>query len=176
MKNMDRICRKFGSVVVRCERKMVFAAALALAIGVSAPFAQAQQKASQAFKNLKLFGDLPADQLLATMQFFEGSLGVGCDFCHAADRSTDTPKKDMARKMIAMVRDINKNTFNGETEVTCYSCHRGATNQPENPALANNEYRPWEPDSRNGLRNPAPVAGPPPGPDHRQMDRGHRRG
>lgn len=144
-------------------RKVVFALTFAVAMGWA--FAQpgaAQQKASQAFKNLKLFGDLPADQLLTTMQFFEGSLGVGCDFCHAADRTVDTPKKDMARKMIQMVRDINKNTFNGETEVTCYSCHRGATNPPENPALANNEYRPWEPDSRNGLRNPPPVPGPAP--------------
>jgi hypothetical protein len=159
---MDRISRKSVLGVVRFERKIVFAAALALAIGVSAPFAQAQQKASQAFKNLKLFGDIPADQLLATMQFFEGSLGVGCDFCHAADRSTDTPKKDMARKMIQMVRDINKNTFGGETEVTCYSCHRGQTGPPENPALATDEYRPWEPDSPNGLPNAPPVAGPAP--------------
>jgi hypothetical protein len=147
-------------------RKVVFALTLAVAIGWA--FAQpsaaqsAQQKASQAFKNIKLLGDVPADQVLATMQFFEGSLGVGCDFCHLADRTTDTPKKDMARKMIQMVRDINKNTFGGETEVTCYSCHRGQTNPPENPALANAEFRPWEPDSRNGLGNPPPVAGPPP--------------
>lgn len=27
--------------------------------------------------------------------------------------------------MIAMVRDINKNTFHGQLTVTCYSCHRG---------------------------------------------------
>ena len=96
-------------------KKAVFVLALGLVIGwVSAQPASAQsaqQKASQAFKNLKLFGDLPGDQLLTTMQFFEGSLGVACDFCHAADRTVDTPKKEMARKMIQMVRTANRDTF-----------------------------------------------------------------
>src|SRR4029450_2691952 len=96
-----------------------------------------------------------------TMQFFEASLGVGCDFCHVADRVKDTDKKTMARKMIQMVRDINKNNFGGETEVTCYTCHRGQTTPPEHPALAAPNFRPWGPDSANGLPNPPPVAGPP---------------
>jgi hypothetical protein len=137
---------------------MVLAAALAVAIG----WALAQPAAAQQFKDLKVLTDTPPNQVLTTMQFFEASLGVGCDFCHAEDRSQDTERKDVARKMITMVRDINKNTFEGQTEVTCYSCHRGQTDPPENPALANNEYRPWEPDSANGAPNAPPVAGPPP--------------
>jgi hypothetical protein len=142
----------------KLTKKVVFALTLAVAIG----WALVQPAAAQQFRNLKLLTDTPANQVLATMQFFEGSLGVGCDFCHLAERDKDTPKKETARAMIQMVRDINKNTFKGETEVTCYTCHRGATNPPENPALAAATYRPWEPDSRNGLGNPPPVAGPPP--------------
>lgn len=139
-------------------RKAVFALTLAVAIG----WALAQSASAQNFRNLKVLTDTPPNQVLTTMQFFEGSLGVGCDFCHAADRTVDTPKKETARAMIQMVRDINKNHFKGETEVTCYTCHRGQTNPPENPALAAADFRPWEPDSRNGLSNPPPVAGPPP--------------
>ncbi|MGH9782702.1 MAG: c-type cytochrome, partial [Terriglobia bacterium] len=142
----------------KLTRKVVFAVTLAVAIG----WAFAQPGAAQQFRNLKVLTDTPPNQVLATMQFFEGSLGVGCDFCHAADRTVDTPKKETARAMIQMVRDINKNHFKGETEVTCYTCHRGQTGPPENPALANAEFRPWEPDSRNGLGNPPPVPGPPP--------------
>jgi len=142
---------------------MVFAAALALAIGASAPFALAQsKKAEEVYKDIKVLNGMPADQLNATMQFFEASLGVGCNFCHEAERDKNTERKDVARKMVQMVRDVNKNTFEGDTEVTCYTCHRGQTGPPENPALANNEYRPWEPDSANGSPNAPPVAGPAP--------------
>jgi Photosynthetic reaction centre cytochrome C subunit len=62
------------------------------------------------------------------MHVIESSLGVDCEYCHdAKDRSKDDlePKRT-ARKMIAMVFDINKNTFNGEQVVTCYTCHRGS--------------------------------------------------
>ena len=141
----------------KMTRKVVFALTLVVAMG----WAFVQSAPAQQFRNIKVLTDTPPNQVLTTMQFFEGSLGVGCDFCHAADRTVDTPKKETARKMIQMVRDINKNHFAGETEVTCYSCHRGQTNPPENPALAAAEFRPWEPDSANGLSNPPPVAGPP---------------
>ena len=142
----------------KMTRKVVFALILAVAIG----WVFAQPAAAQQFKDLKMLAGSPPTQLLTTMQFFEGSLGVGCDFCHAADRVQSTAKKEIARKMIQMVRDINKNTFGGATEVTCYTCHRGQVNPPVNPALATAEFRPWEPDSANGLPIPPPVAGPPP--------------
>src|SRR6267142_2417494 len=55
-----------------------------------------------------------------------GGVGVGSD---AAKRDLDTkPTKNVARAMIRMVNDINKNTFNGKDVVTCYTCHRGNTN------------------------------------------------
>lgn len=144
-------------------RKVVLA--LTLAVAMSWAFAQsaaAQQTSGQAFKDIKVLRDLPADQLLTTMQFFESSLGVGCNFCHLPDRVQNTEIKDTSRMMVDMVRAINRNHFKGETEVTCYTCHRGQTNPPEDPALATAEFRPWEPDQPNGSANAPPVPGPPP--------------
>lgn len=141
-----------------------FAAVLVLAISQSAVAqAPAGQTAGQAFKNVQVLKDIPTDQLLPTMQFFEGSLGVTCNFCHDAQDRTkdDKPQKLMARKMIAMVRDINKNTFNGERTVTCNSCHRGRTQPEATPELATANYKPWEPDSPNGTPNARPIPGPP---------------
>ena len=83
--------------------------------------------AKQPPKNLKV---LTPENYFAAMQSFVPALGLadkgGCNFCHEMDRSLDTKEeKVMARKMIQMVMDINKNTFNGEAKVTCFTCHRG---------------------------------------------------
>src|ERR1700683_2471015 len=65
--------------------------------------------------------------------------GVGCEYCHVAERGSNTPepKKDLARAMMAMTRDINAKVSAivrpGETaaqtapreEVQCVTCHRG---------------------------------------------------
>jgi hypothetical protein len=138
-------------------------AILAVTAAVSASVGVAQvKKAEEVYKDIEVLKGMPSDQLNATMQFFEASLGVGCDYCHAPDRDKDTERKDVARKMVEMVKAVNRDTFEGDTEVTCYTCHRGQVQPPENPGLANAEYRGWEPDSPNGLPNAAPVAGPPP--------------
>jgi hypothetical protein len=89
-------------------------------------------------------------------------LGVGCDYCHADDRAESTERKETARKMVELVHSANRDTFEGDREVTCYTCHRGEAHPPENPSLATADYRPWEPDSPNGLPGAPPVAGPPP--------------
>jgi hypothetical protein len=84
--------------------------------------------AEQQFKNIQVLTGYPANQLVQSMHVIESSLGVDCEYCHdAKDRSKDDlePKRT-ARKMMAMVFDINKNTFNGEQVVTCYTCHRGS--------------------------------------------------
>jgi len=67
------------------------------------------------------------------MNLMAGSLGVKCNFCHVNkdgqwDFPADTkPEKNTAREMIAMTLNINKTTFKGSTEVSCFSCHRGST-------------------------------------------------
>ena len=89
---------------------------------------RADQKMEDVFKNITSLQGLPADQLLPTMVYYEAALGVGCPYCHDGnnnERDIDTnPNKDIAREMIAMVTAINAN-FEGEREVTCFTCHNG---------------------------------------------------
>jgi photosynthetic reaction center cytochrome c subunit len=102
-----------------------------LAIFLPATFAQdqpASKTAGQQFKNIQVLKDIPADQLIPTMQFIAGALGVDCEFCHvehAMDKD-DKKEKQTARKMIEMELAINKTHFKNEIEVTCYTCHRGS--------------------------------------------------
>jgi hypothetical protein len=63
------------------------------------------------------------------MQSFSEALGVNCSYCHvsaeAADKD-DKPAKEIARKMLTMVREINKGYPTTEGQVTCFTCHRGS--------------------------------------------------
>ncbi len=147
-------------------RLLIISAAcvLAIAFAVATAFAQnapAGGRAETAFKDIKVMQGTPADQLIPTMQFFEASLGVTCNHCHAADRAANTPLKETARQMISMVKNINQTNFKGAKTVTCNTCHRGATEPAANPALATANYKPWTPDSPNGAPDLPPVAGPP---------------
>jgi formate-dependent nitrite reductase cytochrome c552 subunit len=67
-----------------------------------------------------------------TMQSITFALGVGCIDCHdLSNLSLDTkPRKVKARMMLEMVRDINAKFGDGQTHVTCWTCHQGST-QPE---------------------------------------------
>ncbi len=62
------------------------------------------------------------------------ALGVHCDYCHSAPRGSGAPepKKDIARAMMAMTRDLNAKVQDAtgkpasETaQVGCVTCHRG---------------------------------------------------
>ena len=87
---------------------------------------------------------LPAGaDIPATMQTFVQSLGLlekgTCTYCHAEDRSSDEKRpKQVARRMITMMRAINGTFPDGKPHVTCYTCHRGSTTplmEPELPGL-----------------------------------------
>ena len=47
----------------------------------------------------------------------------------------DNPHKKTARKMITMTMDINKQSFNGRPQVTCYTCHQGHDHPMSIPPL-----------------------------------------
>lgn len=83
----------------------------------------------QAFKNIQVLKDLPPGQLIPAMQFITASLGVECDFCHVrgAFEKDDKQNKLTARKMMQMMIVLNQENFDSRHEVTCYSCHRGAS-------------------------------------------------
>src|SRR2546427_2385674 len=114
--------------------------------------AAAQEKTvEQVEKNIKVLNGMPASQLIPVMNFFASSMGRRCNFCHVNnngqwDYAADAkPEKNTAREMIKMVLDLHKQTFNGSTDISCYTCHRGR-NQPQSvPTL------------------PLPVPSPPPG-------------
>jgi hypothetical protein len=122
--------------------KAVTLASLALLFGVRIAWSQGSpvpaRTADQQFKNIQVLKDIPADQLIPTMQFIAGSLGVDCQFCHvenAMDKDEKEEKKT-ARKMMVMELALNKNHFNNEVEVTCYSCHRGSPRPVGTPVLS----------------------------------------
>jgi hypothetical protein len=43
--------------------------------------------------------------------------------------------KRTAREMMRMVIDLNAGRFKGESRITCYTCHRGATQPARTPPL-----------------------------------------
>ena len=87
------------------------------------------QAAAVSAYNLKV---LTAQNLELTMQNITFALGVRCIDCHEMnDLALDTkPLKAKARMMLEMVRDINAKFGDGQTHVTCWTCHR-ASNQPQ---------------------------------------------
>src|ERR1700751_4267911 len=100
--------------------------------------------AEQQFKNIQVLKTIPADQLIPSMQFISGSLGVECEFCHvegAFDKDEKRPKL-AARKMIQMMFAINKDHFDGHRDVTCNTCHRGSAHPVSIPAIANETATP----------------------------------
>lgn len=108
------------------------------AAGGQSPEPTAEQK----YKNIQILKGLPASQLPALMHLFNASLGVRCDHCHVRNDKNemewdkdDKQDKKVARKMIQMTLDINKASFSGKTEVTCYTCHQGQAHPPAIPPL-----------------------------------------
>src|SRR5215469_5984069 len=67
------------------------------------------------------------------MQAIAQALGVSCDYCHspqgAARAPEPEPKKDIARQMIAMTRELNlqvqQATGKPSAKVECVTCHHG---------------------------------------------------
>jgi hypothetical protein len=86
--------------------------------------------AEQAFKNIQVFKGLPVDDFMETMGIMAASLDFDCSDCHVGagtdqvDWAADTSRKQMARLMVTMVANINKNSFGGRQLVTCWTCHR----------------------------------------------------
>jgi hypothetical protein len=123
-----------------------WAAAALVVTGVSAQSGPAKpgstgKMTDDTFKNIQVLKGVPADQLIPAMQFITASLGVQCDFCHVpgAFEKDDRKPKQKARKMMQMMFAINKDNFDGHREVTCYSCHRGASRPIGTPIVTDAE-------------------------------------
>jgi Photosynthetic reaction centre cytochrome C subunit len=77
------------------------------------------------FKNLQILPkDISDHDLDSVMHHFSAALGVRCNFCHVVNEaekkwdmaSDEKPEKNIARKMMLMSIDINKNYFKGMNE------------------------------------------------------------
>lgn len=90
------------------------------------------------------------------MHFISASLGVECDFCHVAGKldSDDKKPKQAAGKMIVMALAINKESFAGHTEVSCYSCHRGEHRPVGVPPVATADGPPAKPEAPEAGASP----------------------
>src|SRR5688572_20263168 len=79
-------------------------------------------------KNVKLLTGMTDRELQLTMNLMRASLGTHCDYCHVSGKewdfaSDEKPAKARAREMIRMVMEMNRSTFGGRAEVSCYTCH-----------------------------------------------------
>jgi hypothetical protein len=128
----------------RVRSKAVVLAVIALSgvAAVRAAHAQPRFEWPDRAKNLKVLPkDTPKETLTATMVGFTRSLGVRCPFCHVGQEgqplttfdfvSDKKPEKDVARGMMKMVRNVNKDLAKmkipgpNRVEVQCITCHRG---------------------------------------------------
>ena len=127
------------------------------------------------YKNLQILSpDISKAGMDSVMDHFTASLNVKCNYCHVRNSETrkmefdkdDKPEKGIARKMMLMSIDINKNHFrqlkNEATDkdgnitvdirndadkymlmkVTCYTCHVGSTIPESTPPVKAAQPRP----------------------------------
>jgi hypothetical protein len=94
------------------------------------------------FKTVVLLRGIPVDTFFEVMGTFASSMGNDCTFCHAStaalDKSafaTPTPRLQRARQMIVMMNALNKQYFNGQTRVTCFTCHGGSNRPKADPSF-----------------------------------------
>lgn len=128
------------------------------------------------FKNLQILPkNISDDGLDSVMHHFTASLGVKCNYCHVRNEETrkmefakdDKPEKQIARKMMLMAIDINKNHFqqiedamdSGKNTiatdtsavsymlkyVTCYTCHHGDPHPENKPPKREMDHMPPPP-------------------------------
>ena len=115
--------------------------AFCLSPGASAQAPQ-KQMAEQVFKNIQALKGITVDDFLGTMGIMSAAVGFDCSECHtnagtdkvnwAAD---DNPKKVTARRMVNMVKAINRDNFNNRQNVTCWTCHHGRDHPSTTPTL-----------------------------------------
>jgi hypothetical protein len=103
-----------------------------------------QRSAAQAYQNIQVLKEIPADQLVPAMQFITYSLGVECSYCHVegALEKDDKKPKQTARKMMQMMAAINRDNFDSKQVVSCNSCHRGAPRPVAIPVIAEGGAKP----------------------------------
>jgi photosynthetic reaction center cytochrome c subunit len=111
------------------SRVSIVIVALACTVPASAQVSPANEgkTAEQVYKNIQALKGTPANELNQSMHLMKGAVGLDCIYCHI-EREWEKdvkPAKDVARKMIVMMNDINTRQFGGRQVVTCNTCHNG---------------------------------------------------
>ncbi len=113
------------------QRKRVFFLAVLIAgLCASWMFSQGRNAFSRPATNLQVLKVDNPEDLRPIMRNFTASLNVNCRFCHdTQDFAKDVPHKVTARRMIAMVNQINSEVFTWERapRATCNMCHNGSS-------------------------------------------------
>ena len=97
--------------------------------------------AEQVFKNVQVLKGISVQEFMGAMGVFSAALGMSCEDCHAADDrnwdgfAAENPRKQMARMMMIMMTNINRQNFGGRQMITCYSCHRGDSRPKPTPTM-----------------------------------------
>ena len=79
--------------------------------------------AEQVHRDIRVLRGIPEDEFMDTMGFFAASLSMNCTDCHVdfqpsptgPDLRTPTPNMKTARKMVTMVRGINRQLLRRST-------------------------------------------------------------
>lgn len=130
---------------------MRFAAALVLAVGLLGSALAARQggaplgaapMAEAVYLNVQVLKGIPVDQFNDTMGMFSAALLLDCVGCHSPQITVDTkafavatPRIQMARAMVVMMNNINRQYFGGQQRVTCFTCHTGDPQPERVPSL-----------------------------------------
>jgi photosynthetic reaction center cytochrome c subunit len=167
--------RLWGRRKLWSGRGILAAAATAFAgltgAGLTVAQLEAQDKpllSDQVFKNVQVLKGIPVDDFMETMGIMTSALQFDCSDCHTnagtqnVDWAADTPRKRMARRMVTMVTNINKDNFGGRQMVTCWSCHRNRDRPLVTPTMeVLYGMPPFEPDDvitqLPGLPPPGPI-------------------
>lgn len=122
--------------------------------------AASPQTAAQHYKNIQVLKDIPADELIPSMQFITAALGVECEFCHVEGPDKrlefdkdDKDEKKTAREMMQMMFALNKNNFDGKLGVSCNTCHRGSPHPQAIPAIMAEAPKPEAMEAMHQHRN-----------------------
>ncbi len=118
-------------------RKLLVSLGLAGLLATGHAFAHSKPPADTGgqAKNLKILPkDMPKAEIKKRMKKVAAALGVQCEHCHDTDDfAKDTEKKEIARQMMKMSAEINKEFFKGEMKVDCITCHNGSK-EPKKPS------------------------------------------
>jgi photosynthetic reaction center cytochrome c subunit len=123
--------RGTGLVQVNNPRTVAELAALNKIPPILPPAPTDGLKASEAYNNVRILGNLSARQLTRLMVSMTTWVAPdqGCQYCHNTENMALDTKytKVVARRMLQMTQNINGNwqAHVKNTGVTCYTCHRG---------------------------------------------------